>query len=100
MPVTANLLVFFIPALEEVIQYHQHLVFSDGLVNAFQVDSNMLAVFPRHVFQYVAHHMQDTKLDLGLLIHIGGGIRKALQSVDAGDHYVCDNAILQLGQRP
>lgn len=55
-------------------------------------------IFPQHVFQAVSHHMDNTKLNVGLRIHTVYRVRKAFQTIHAGNQDVLNPPVLQFSQ--
>ncbi|MNG04457.1 hypothetical protein D3C84_875910 [compost metagenome] len=74
------------------------LTFRRRLVDLLQIRRHRLVVLPGDIAQRVAHHVDDTQLDLGLGILHGNGIREALETIHTRDQDVFQAAVFQLGQ--
>lgn len=95
-PAFADLRIFIVPGTRERIQRHQRGFLCRSLIHRFQSASDGFVILPRHVFQAVAHHMDDAQLDVRLRINAVYRIREALQPVHAGNQDILKTPVFKL----
>lgn len=66
LPGAADLWVSPVPLFCKALQLQLGQIFGCRPVNALQISSDRLVVFPGDVFERVAHHMHDAQLDPGV----------------------------------
>ena len=67
-----------------------------GLVDLFQIGRHRFVLFPRHIPQTIAHHMDNASLYPGLRKSRFDRLGKTAQPIDTGDKQVVHAAIFQL----
>ena len=87
-----------VPLFAKGIEFGFGIIDGGGSINALEISSDHLAIFPGDKIQTIAHHMHDAQLDFGLRKDALNGIREAGEAVQAGNQNVADTAISELGQ--
>lgn len=67
-------------------------------VDVLEAGGDLFSVFPGHGTQGIAHHVNDTELDLGFRKDGGDRLRKTGQAIDTGDEHIFDAPIFEFGQ--
>src|SRR5512136_1983301 len=86
-----------IPFDSKGFQVRLRLFQSWRLVDRLQVFGHLFTLFPGHVIQAVAHHVDDTELNLGFRKNRLDCLGKTLEAVHAGDEDILHAPVFQLG---
>ena len=97
-PQPADSGILLIPVFCEAIKRGLGLLQGSGLVYRPEILGHLLTVLPGDVGQAVTHHVYDAELHLGPGIHRLYGLRKARQTVAAGDEDITNASVLQFGE--
>jgi hypothetical protein len=95
-PARADGGVLGVPAVGEALQGLLRSREGRGTIDGSQVRRHGPALFPGHIFETIAHLMDNTQLHLRVRKHRLNRLRQSLQPVDARNKAVGDSAILQL----
>src|SRR5690625_1665670 len=85
-------------ALAKVLKGHLCGFGRRGVVDVFQLLSDLFALFPANISEAVAQHVNDAQLDLRLRKNRLNRLRQADKAVDTADQDVRYPAIFQLGK--
>ena len=67
------------------LEREQRFFLCGRLVNLLQISRDNLVVFPRHVLQRVAYHVDNAELNLGLRESGVDRVRKTFKTINTGD---------------
>src|SRR5579859_404786 len=82
-----------VPGLLQTSELILGLGYGRGTIDQLQIGSYLFALLPGHVVQRSSYQMHDAELYLGARIHGFDGLRKAFESIHAGDEDVFDPAV-------